>query len=42
MQEMGWTPGKGMMRELVRVVMGVALLTLVTGVWVCLWVPPSF
>ena len=42
MQEMSGTPGKGIMRELVRAVMGIALLMLVTGVWVCLWVPPSF
>ena len=31
-----------MMREVVRVVVGIALLTLVTGIWVCLWVPPPF
>ncbi len=42
MQGMSWMPGKGIMRELVRAVMGIALLMLVTGVWVCLWVPPSF
>jgi hypothetical protein len=29
------------MREAVLVVIGVALFMLVTGVWVCLWVPPS-
>jgi len=40
MQEMSWTPGKGIVREVVWVVLGIALLMLVTGVWVCLWVPP--
>jgi hypothetical protein len=28
------------MREVVQVVMGIALLVLVSGIWVCLWVPP--
>jgi len=32
---MEWIP-----KEIVRVVLGVALLVLVSGVWVYLWVPP--
>lgn len=28
--------------QVARVVMGISLLILVSGVWVCLWVPPSF
>jgi hypothetical protein len=39
-QEMSWTPGREVMRQAVRVVMGIALLMLVSGIWVCLWVPP--
>ena len=42
MREMSWTPGRGIVHEVVRVVMGIAPFMLVTGVWVCLWVPPSF
>jgi hypothetical protein len=30
------------MHGVARVVMGVALLMLLAGIWVCLWVPPSF
>lgn len=40
-QEIGWTPRRERMREAFRVVIGIALLMLVTGVWVCLWVPSS-
>jgi hypothetical protein len=40
-QEMGWALRKSL-RWVVRAVMGVALVTLTAGVWVCLWVPPSF
>jgi hypothetical protein len=41
MQEMRWTPGKGRMSGVVRVIVGVVLFILVTGIWACLWVPPS-
>ena len=27
--------------EALRLFMGMALLILVTGIWVCLWVPPT-
>ena len=27
--------------EIARALMGIVLFALVTGVWVCLWVPPS-
>ena len=33
---------RGAMHEVVRALMGIALFMLVTGVWACLWVPPSF
>jgi hypothetical protein len=41
MQEMRWTPGKGRMSGVARAIVGVALFILVTGIWACLWVPPS-
>jgi hypothetical protein len=34
--------GRGTMHEVVQALMGIALFILVTGVWACLWVPPSF
>lgn len=34
--------GKRAMHEAIRVALGIALLILVAGIWVCLWVPPSF
>jgi hypothetical protein len=40
MREMGWAPGSESGHEAVRVVVGIALLMLVSGIWVCLWVPP--
>jgi hypothetical protein len=40
MQESRWAPERDGMREAVRVAVGIALLVLATGVWVCLWVPP--
>ena len=42
MQETGWALGKGLSRQVLRVVIGILLFILATGVWVCLWVPPSF
>ena len=39
-EEMSWTPESEIMHQTVRVVMGIALLILVSGIWVCLWVPP--
>jgi hypothetical protein len=29
------------MQEVVRALMGIVLFMLVTGVWACLWIPPS-
>jgi hypothetical protein len=29
------------MHEVVRALMGIVLFMLVTGVWACLWIPPS-
>ena len=40
MREMGWKAESESGHEAVRVVVGIALLVLATGVWVCLWVPP--
>jgi len=40
MQGLNWAPGSGRTFPLVRAVLGILLLALVTGVWVCLWVPP--
>jgi len=37
-----WMSWREIMREVMRAVMGITLLTLVAGVWACLWVPPSF
>jgi hypothetical protein len=36
-----WMPERGAMHEVVRAVMGIVLFILVTGVWACLWIPPS-
>jgi uncharacterized membrane protein len=36
------TSERGTMHEVVRALVGIGLFVLVTGVWVCLWVPPSF
>jgi hypothetical protein len=41
MQEMELTAGKTGIGEIVRILVGVALLVLVVGIWVCLWVPPT-
>lgn len=35
------TPGKERMSEIARMILGVILFVLMTGFWVCLWVPPS-
>ena len=35
MEEMERTP-----EEIAQLVIGIALLVFVSGVWVCLWVPP--
>jgi hypothetical protein len=40
MQKMELTAGKTGIGEIARIVVGVTLLVLVVGVWVCLWVPP--
>jgi hypothetical protein len=41
MQETRWTPGRERMSGVARVLVGVVLFILVTGIWACLWVPPS-
>lgn len=40
MQAIRWTSEIGSTKEIVRVVMGIVLFILVTGIWACLWVPP--
>ena len=39
-EENGWTLGRDRTHQVVRVMVGIALFALATGVWVCLWVPP--
>jgi hypothetical protein len=34
--------GGEMIREALRVLVGIALLILLVGIWACLWVPPTF
>jgi hypothetical protein len=41
MHEMELTAGKTGIGEIARILVGVALLVLVVGIWVCLWVPPT-
>jgi hypothetical protein len=41
-QEVRWALRRESLRWVIRAVMGIALITLTAGVWVCLWVPPSF
>jgi len=41
MQEVKRTLGKERTSEIARVIVGIVLLILVTGLWACLWVPPS-
>jgi hypothetical protein len=41
-QETRWALRRELLRGVFRAVMGVALTMLTVGVWVCLWVPPSF
>jgi hypothetical protein len=40
MHEMELTAGKTEIGEIARILVGAALLVLVVGIWVCLWVPP--
>ncbi len=40
MQALSWVSANGRRLLAVRVIVGILLLALVTGVWVCLWVPP--
>jgi len=40
MQDMRWTLWRERMCEAVQIVMGMALLILVSGIWARLWVPP--
>lgn len=40
MQGSNWTSANERTVQIARVVLGVVLLALVTGLWVCLWVPP--
>jgi hypothetical protein len=41
MQEMKLTTGKTGVGEITRILVGVTLLVMVIGIWVCLWVPPT-
>jgi hypothetical protein len=41
MQEMELTARRTAVVEIARILVGFALLVLVVGVWVCLWVPPT-
>jgi hypothetical protein len=41
MQIMRYTPGREIMSQVARVLVGIVLFILMTGLWVCLWVPPS-
>jgi hypothetical protein len=41
MQEVKWSSERKGMNGVVRTLIGIVLLVLVIGVWVCLWVPPS-
>jgi type II secretory pathway component PulM len=44
MQKTTWlseTSGRERMSEIARMIVGITLLVLVVGIWVCLWVPPS-
>ena len=40
MQETRWMTNRGNGLALARVIVGLALLALVMGLWVYLWVPP--
>jgi hypothetical protein len=40
MQGLSRAPANGRMVPIVCAILGILLLALVTGVWVCLWVPP--
>jgi hypothetical protein len=35
-----WILGEESKQEALRVVVGLVLLALVTGIWACIWVPP--
>jgi hypothetical protein len=35
-----WKHQKSVLNEITEVIMGIILLLLVMGLWVCLWVPP--
>jgi len=41
MQGLNGTSANGRTVLLIRVIVGLVLLALVTGLWVCLWVPPG-
>jgi hypothetical protein len=40
MEGSNWTSANGRTILVARVILGIVLLALVTGLWVCLWVPP--
>ena len=40
MQGSNWASANGRTVLVVRVILGIVLLALVTGLWVSLWVPP--
>ncbi len=41
MQVANRTSASGRMTLMARVIVGLVLLAVVTGLWVCLWVPPG-
>jgi hypothetical protein len=41
MQEGEWMSERETVHQVIRAVMGIVLFMLVTGVWACLWIPPS-
>jgi len=41
MQRTNWVSGTARPSKAVRLIVVIILFILVTGLWVCLWVPPS-
>ena len=39
-QRLNWTATDGKAILVTRVILGIVLFTLVSGLWACLWVPP--
>jgi len=41
MQKGKWMSERGTVHQVILVALGIVLFMLVTGVWACLWIPPS-